>query len=286
MDHRQVSNSNDVPNNQAIPSSFLDYALAYAARGWRVFPLSERSKKPVARSNGFCDATTDAERIRRYWTARPLHNVGIATGRVSGLLVVDLDPKHDGVSNFQQIVKERGGLTQGPTVRTGSGGLHLYFKLPDGAPPIGCSAGQIAPGVDVRCDGGYVVAAGSVHPDGPLYQWEPGYSPDEVELALPPPWLLKACREASATCTSGDGKKPKTPDEWRDLFAMEVSEGKRETIGLRIYGYLITKHSALLAKDILKLWNNERCKPPLKDCEIQRMVDSVARRELRKLEGK
>ncbi|NUT45758.1 MAG: bifunctional DNA primase/polymerase, partial [Saccharothrix sp.] len=133
-------------------------ALAAAARGWPVVPLRPHDKVPALR--GWADeATLDRDRIRRWWSRRP-YNVGIPCGP-AGLLVVDLDVPH-GREAFARRAWQHG--DEDPrdtyTVATPSGGEHRYFQAPD--VPLGNTAGRIAPHVDTRGVGGYVVAAGSL----------------------------------------------------------------------------------------------------------------------------
>ncbi|MFP3992717.1 bifunctional DNA primase/polymerase [Streptomyces sp. E11-3] len=168
-------------------ASLLDAALTAAERGWHVFPLRPGTKRPALHGEASCPrtgacaaghakweqrATTDTDRIRVAW-ARGAFNVGIATGP-SGLLVVDLDMPKDkgsadapcGAATFTALC-ERAGHTVPDTyrVRTASGGMHLYFTAPDGV-RLTNTAGTIAPLVDTRARGGYVVAAGSITPAG------------------------------------------------------------------------------------------------------------------------
>lgn len=128
----------------------ITHALAYAARGWRVHPLKPRDKTPITK-NGCKDATTDAEQIRRWWKANPAANIGLATGY--DFFVLDIDP--DGMAWY-----EANDLPATHEAVTGRGGRHLLYRIPPGA-VIKNSAGKIAPGVDVRGIGGYIVAAPS-----------------------------------------------------------------------------------------------------------------------------
>jgi hypothetical protein len=133
-------------------------ALAATARGWPVVPLRPREKTPVLR-RWEDEATLDRDRLRQWWSRRP-YNVGIACGP-AGLLVVDLDVPH-GRQAFARRAWQHG--DEDPrdtyTVATPSGGEHRYFRAPD--VPLGNSVGRIAPHVDTRGVGGYVVAAGSL----------------------------------------------------------------------------------------------------------------------------
>ncbi|MBN6052709.1 bifunctional DNA primase/polymerase [Nonomuraea sp. RK-328] len=164
----------------------LRYALAAAARGWHVFPLTPSDKTPLEGMSWKRQATTDPQVIRRIWAHRP-YNVGIACGP-SRLLVVDLDvPKpgehppapwdlpgvRDGSDVFALICEQASQPVPLETfqVRTRRGGLHLYFTAPH-SPALGNTSGDKGNGlgwkIDTRGDGGYVVGPGSIVdlPDG------------------------------------------------------------------------------------------------------------------------
>ncbi len=162
----------------------IDAALVYAHRGWPVLPChspargvgsctccrsecSSPGKHPrVARGLG--SATTDAAIVRRWWGMWPRANVAIRTGAASGLVVLDIDPDHGGEETLSRVLEEHGDLPMGRAIRTGSGGRHLYFRHPGGT--VKNDAGhRLGPGVDIRGDGGYVVAPPSRHASGKQY---------------------------------------------------------------------------------------------------------------------
>ena len=144
-------------------------ALRYGRRGWAVFPLRNQEKKPQI-NDWPNEATTDKERIRRLWQRYPVANVGIVTGRRSGLLVVDVDNKKKkrGFESLARLEKELGTLITPLRVKTPHG-IHLYFRFPE--VEIRNSASSIAAGIDIRGEGGYVVAPPSVTKDG-VYVWQ------------------------------------------------------------------------------------------------------------------
>lgn len=170
---------------------FLEYALTYAASGWAVFPLVPNDRVPFKGSKGLKDATSDAAKIRQWWTNAPAANIGIATGKVSGLWVLDLDVKdgRDGPRRLSEFLESRKfEVDETPTkrARSASGGSHVYFKY-DPARPISNRADVFGSGsgVDIRGDGGYIIAAPSVTPVG-LYRWA-----DEAlscDMAETPAW--------------------------------------------------------------------------------------------------
>lgn len=140
----------------------LDHALAYVARGWAVFPLKPLAKVPLTK-RGFKDASKEPATVRAWWAKWPNANIGIATGSVSGLVVLDVDTK--GAVNGFDALKAFPALPETMQVDTPSGGRHYYFSLPDGL-IVRNSAGKLGPGLDVRGEGGYVAAPPSATPAG------------------------------------------------------------------------------------------------------------------------
>lgn len=163
--------------------SHLSAALDYAARGFAVFPCAPASKHPVF-SGGFKNATSNPATIRRWWLARPDYNIGIATGAASGVWVLDIDGDA-GATSLADLEAEHGRLPDTLT-SIASSGCHLWFRY---TCPIPSSADRISRGLDVRGDGGYVLAAPSVHPDGPVYRWT-----NNRPLAVAPEWLVRLTR--------------------------------------------------------------------------------------------
>jgi hypothetical protein len=164
-------------------SALLAAALAYAAQGVSVFPLWPGSKEPACR-RGYKDATSNPATIRRWWLAEPQFNIGVATGIVSGVWVLDIDGA-DGEDTLRDLSARHRSIDTltSETAR----GHHLWF-LTDG--PIQSSAGRVGRGLDVRADGGYVVAPPSVHPDGHVYRWV-----NDIPIATAPAWLVVLTRK-------------------------------------------------------------------------------------------
>ena len=187
-------------------------ALAYVARSWAVFPVwwpvddgrcacgrrgcRDAGKHPIGFlvPRGLQDASVDACTVRAWWQRMPEANVGVRTGRVSGLAVVDLDGE-EGVQSIRALVGEHGRF---PAVwaRTGSGGWHAYLRHP--GKRVACSSGRLGSGIDVRGDGGYVVAPPSLHASGRRYAFRSGLG---SSLPVPPEWLteLLTARHSQST---------------------------------------------------------------------------------------
>lgn len=172
----------------------LTAALAYASHGWPVFPVaptvdgrcgcgwpadrcSSPGKHPL--NKGGCrTASTDREQITAWWTRWPTANVGVATGRAAGLAVLDVDGEQ-GRRSLARIEAEHGPLPGALTAIT-SRGCHLFYRWPTG---LTIGSGLYGPGLDHRGEGGYIIAAPSVHPSGHVYRWL-------NESGHPEPWAL------------------------------------------------------------------------------------------------
>lgn len=193
----------------------LQAALAYATRGWPVFPLhgivttrctcgrkdcSSPGKHPLVR-RGLHDATTDLEQIRSWWTSWPRANVAIETGTRSGLVVIDIDLGHRtdtafgspggshqaAMTAWESLDRVFGKLPVTLTGLTGGGGVHLIYRR--GREPLRSSCGRVPgiegelPGIDVRADSGYIGAPPSAHVSGEHYCWL------DRPIAAAPAWL-------------------------------------------------------------------------------------------------
>ena len=178
-------------------------ALHYALAGYPVFPLqnpifmgdsvrcscrdwqtcNKVGKHPRTRY-GVKDATTDLETIRQWWQKWPNANIGIPTGKKSGIFVLDIDPKSGGHYSLEDLEDAYGELPGTLKQRTGSNGAHRIFRYPEVR--IKNSTSEIGRGLDIRSDGGYIVAAPSLHASGNRYEWHGINTP--IEDA--PDWLI------------------------------------------------------------------------------------------------
>jgi hypothetical protein len=174
----------------------LEAALGYAARGCPVLPV--RGKVPRT-SHGVRDASADAGVIRGWWRGWPDAGVGIATGCASRLVVLDVDPRHGGDDSLRELAARIGGLTDTVTCLTGGGGTHFYYRHPGGRDvPCRVALGGHA-GLDLRGDGGYVVAPPSLHASGRTYEWDALAHVEDVPLAPCPGALLTLAGEMRET---------------------------------------------------------------------------------------
>ena len=242
----------------------LKHALDYCHRGWSVIPIQwygER-KAPLVPWAQYQEYAADEDQIREWWTKWPEAGIGIVTGSVSRLVVVDMDgPEAAGILEQEGIR-----LPQTASVQTG-GGYHAYFVHPGGTVKT-CARLFSAPaggGVDVRGDGGYVVAPPSVHRSGRVYQWtvEPDY------LAPYPQSLVEV---------GGEDSYPLA--DWIEEAISGVEEGKRNDAAAKVAGYWlkVTSNNKDAALNALKLWNTQN-RPPLPDSELETVVQSISKRE-------
>ena len=244
-------------------------ALALAERGLAVFPCRPGDKRPVT-ERGFLDATKDPAIVERWWRSNPDFNVAIATGSVSGIFVSDIDSV-DAEAELRKLEAAHGALP--PTVEVITArGRHIYLRMPPNV-DIRNSASKVAPGIDIRGSGGYVLAPPSLHPSGRRYCW----SVDSAStLAAAPGWWLNKI----AVTTNGNGGTP--PTEWRELIK-GVAEGVRDCSVAKLAGYLLRRQvDPYVALELLQTWNATNCAPPLPPEDIARIVNSIAGRELKR----
>lgn len=195
----------------AAPRSLVDEVKAGHARGWRFTPL--HGKKPYLldwQKREPANLKTTLAYARK-------GNVGLRTGKVSGVVVIDCDQGADvGALNLPRTV----------TVRTGGGGRHFYFAIPNGG-TFKNTKGTIAPHVDSRGDGGQVVYPGSVHRDtGARYEWADGLSPDDVDLAPLPEHIRNLLSPSANTDVESDDADTEPYQSYR-------AEPKERTLRIR-----------------------------------------------------
>jgi len=135
------------------------------------------------------DAVRDPAAVRLYWARWPTANIGIATGSASDLVVLDVDPRNGGEEGRIELEARIGPLPDTPQVLTGGGGTHDYFSHPGSTVPNRKNLGGL-PGVDLKGDGGYVVAPPSNHTSGCPYAWDAMFHPVEVPIAPCPDALI------------------------------------------------------------------------------------------------
>lgn len=240
-------------------------ALHYAEIGLAVFPLKEQTKYPLT-NNGFKDATTDLEQVERWWSRNPTANIGIATGQLSGgLVVIDMDVDKemdkDGYHAFVRWCEENYLILPDSWLSiTGRGGYHLLYKS---SFPVPTKIGWLED-VDIKADGGYIVAPPSIHPNGTRYEWE--QAPDDYDLITDDDIDVEFIFNSIIASDKTDRSEPlKVPEE--------IPEGCRDDFMFK----LACKYQAMGMSDAemeaaLMAANKERCKPPLPEKQIKQKL--------------
>jgi hypothetical protein len=181
--------------NLEVDAGVLDHARQYAQRGWRVLPIKPQTKRPPMGAWQTA-ATTDETTISSWWTDLYRgHGIGVATGQESGIFVLDVDVADGkrGDETLAQLEELYGQLPDTPTVVTPSGGLHYYFKLPAGLSIRNDAGKRLGPWLDIRGEGGQVVAPPTVRA-GQMYVWRG--ETYNLEPAEPPRWMLNRLAES------------------------------------------------------------------------------------------
>jgi len=228
-------------------------ALDYAEQGIPVFPIWPNKKNPIT-ENGFKDATTDLTVINQWWDKYPDANIGAPTGAESGWFVVDVDIKGGalGKESLAALTIKYGNLPDTKQHSTPSGGYHLIFRCPDHE--VKSSAGKIGPGLDIRCDGGYIVAPPSVIDDVRYEIADPN-----VQIVDAPEWIVDLAIA-----------KKNLP-----VVGSLIAEGGRNahifTAALKCNVRNMTYEEA--AKVVTEA--NKNCCPPLDDKEVQSVLNSA-----------
>jgi putative DNA primase/helicase len=225
-------------------------AVEYSRRGWSPIPIKERSKEPNLRElRPYLTRKATQEELGAWSWA----GVGIVTGPLSGVLVLDVD----GPEGEAELKKH--GHPATPTARTARGGLHLYFRHPEQHVRTGI---RVAPGLDVKASGGYVVAPPSIGPNGKPYEWV--IPPGDAELAEPPEWLMHLLER----------ERPKGPAA---PVGERIPPGQRNKVLTSLAGSM--RRRGMGEAEILgalRITNERRCQPPLEAGEVEKIAASVA----------
>ncbi len=270
----------------------LTAALRYAEFGYPVFPCGP-DKKPLTK-NGFKDGTTDPNQLRAWWAKWPEACIGLAT---AGLVVIDRDVVEGADNPWPTERPQWFNLADAPTSCTPRGGRHHVFRRPDGV-KWRCSTSKLAPKVDVRTDGGYIVVAPSVAPAGE-YAWVEGQALDvpASELPLPPEWLKDALNAihppagkvksepVAAPRPMADaahnptrlGRAERYIDRMPEAVSGQGGHGKTYAVAAALVnGFGIDEETAY---GIMAQRYNPRCRPEWSERELRHKVSDAASKE-------
>jgi Bifunctional DNA primase/polymerase, N-terminal/Primase C terminal 1 (PriCT-1) len=244
----------------------------YMRRGWSIIPIRPGDKRPLVRWDQFQRRRAGEADACDWFRTCPDAGIGIVTGAVSGLVVLDVDVRHGGDAALQRLEREHGRLPTTVECRTGGGGRHLYFAHPGGL--VRNKVG-LAAGIDLRADGGYVVAPPSLHASGLRYVWVDGRAPDDMAVTPLPDWLRRYAIDEPTRCGYPIA-------HWRRLVSEGVQVGERNNTLASLAGHLLRHRvDAVVVMELLLCWNRSRCRPPLADEEVAAVVTSISRLQAR-----
>ena len=253
----------------------LEAALEYVSNGWSVFPIGAPKKgkhgEPLVKWSRYQERLPTETEIREWYKTWPDANVAIITGRVSGLVVVDIDPRKGGDT--------KSGLPDtGCVARTGGGGWHYFYAYPGGVARVPNQVnGDDAPdpirrGRDVRADGGYVIAAPSLHHSGAHYSWQ---SISPLALGEAPKWSLSKDADKKGETSGGERWLTK-------LIEDGTRPGQRNDDLVRFAGYLASRGIPQdVGLAIARVWIQNQ-DSPLHSGEVEVTVRSAYRTEQRR----
>ncbi len=258
-------------------SPTLAAALEYSAKGIKVLPLhsplsngncscgkascNSIGKHPCTR-HGKDDASMDSEKIKTWFSVEPDTNIGLLTGKESGFIVLDIDPRNGGDALLMELEEKHGALPKSLRAKTGGGGQHILFKYPHA---ITSMKGKLGNGLDIKSDGGYIVAAPSRHASGAAYEWLTKFDLSLLEEA--PKWLLDLLQ-----------KRKSQPAHRSTSTLNSVPTGSRNS-----HLFSFACHLREAGKDFdtiaaeLNIENQARCTPPLGEDEVEEVANSSMR---------
>ncbi len=234
---------------------------------WRVFPARPDNKAPLIK-NWQERASSNPKDITNLFQSFPNAMIGLPTGPINRITVVDLDIKN-GVDGLKTITSRGMKMPTRAIAHTPTGGFHLYYN--SGTEEYPCSAGKIGPGVDVRGVGGYVIAPGSVALSG-CYRWK--HDLHKTRYGILP---MTVCLKAAITGKSR--AKPSKPGFCKTILD-PVMEGQRNVEMTRRCGMLFRRgYSTHEVEGLLSRINTRCCSPPLREQELLQIIRSIAKRE-------
>jgi hypothetical protein len=269
-DLRQVFDLQQTIEVDASPevSALGQAAMRLARRGLLVFPCKRRSKAPATR-HGLRDAKTDVEAIRRCWATYPELNVAVATGALSGVVVLDVDGDA-GFESLHDLEDQHDELPTTKSLTTPRGGQHFWFKHP--GVEIRNTAGFPGPGLDVRGDGGYVLVPPSVGVEGKQYVVDEEAPPTHM-----PGWLVEMLRRYQAKMDQALTGRT----DWIAFLADAPSQGERDTRMTKYVGHLFRVGMDSREVYATAALLNALSRPPMDDKQLVKIVQSIARRDRR-----
>lgn len=236
----------------------LPFALHYIDQKLSVIPIG-KDKKPLIKWQEYQLRRPDEAEVLQWWKQWPDASIGIVTGVLSGIVVVDVEAGGP-IDGLPSTVKSK----------TGGGGFHFYYRHPGGEIKNGVRVRELT---DIRGDGGYVVAPPSLHKSGNRYEWVT--SPESTEFAELPEWVLEQ---------QTPSVKPVL--DVAHAFTEKIQEGSRNNAATQLAGKLLQvlpqSMWELAGWSILEKWNSDKCEPPLDLLELRSVWESIQEKEAHK----
>ncbi|MFA5792196.1 MAG: bifunctional DNA primase/polymerase [Candidatus Paceibacterota bacterium] len=238
-------------------SLLLQAALRFQERGLSVIPVKKDKTPFLPFWKEYQTKPASREEIESWFTNTNPEGIAIVTGKISGIVVLDVE--HDGDTTGLEIPNT-------PTVKSGGGGKHYYFKYPEGG--MKNTTRIFNRKIDIRGDGGYVVAPPSLHKTGNHYEWE--IELDKIPLAEIPEWMTSKKEDSSQQYNDSDR-------DWNTLFE-GVETGSRHDILTRISGKLLYQYPEkdwyTFCLPLIQSWNKNN-NPPLEDKHVYEVFESL-----------
>lgn len=250
-----------------VPNDISSYAHQYRKLGLSVIPVKSRDKTPLLSSwLPYQEELPTDQEINQWFEKWPSCNVGIITGRISGLVAIDIDSDQ----GEEALKKLLGDIPKTPLSKTPKG-MHLFFKHPGNGIHLNNFARKLD-GLDFRGDGGFVVCPPSVGANGNKYHWINSI----FDTPLPP--LPQKLLEFITSLAKSFGRTPQkegiTQGNWITQVLAGVPKGQRNDTATRLAGYFLRRLTPQITLEILQSWNLKN-QPPLDDRELFRIVSSV-----------
>jgi len=245
---------------------FKERIKYYILGGLEIFPCGRNKKSPLTK-NGFKDASADKQVVNDWWDKHPDANIGLPTGKVNDLVVVDVDVKNDagGMDSLKQLQDECDRFDT-RVVHTPSGGLHFYFSYPQGVDTIK-NRTNMKPGIDIRADGGYVIAPGSSI-DGNYYEFDDA---DKEIAELPQKLFEMLVSDKASICTDSDMNYEVSAND----VMLGVEQGSRNQSVFRLASKLRGDDVPRDVAEAQVLIAAHNCNPPFSEDEALRCLDSA-----------
>ena len=252
--------------------ALIDAAYAYIAENFKVFPV-QLDKKPFKDTHGLKDATMTQLGVKELWSKYPNGSIALVT---DGYVVIDFDVKTGGIESKKKIEDKYGKMPPTRTHRTGGGGLHYIYRNPNGTDIRNTTAFGGYPGVDLRANGGYIVAPPSPHESGRKYEVL-----DNSPINPCPDWILEIIKKGVRREGNGEVGGGTIGGDYKggeQGGGLPIISGQRNQTLARMAGSMRRQGMAQESiETALLATNKNQCNPPLSESEVLTIARSISR---------